>query len=98
MNKGWSLVLIMSTLCNNELVGNLKLWYSPVIYSLFTACNSAAVRTSRTNSPNLPHRPKPDANALGHKSWRSAGGPGRDLSTLMELQLNKVFPVYARWS
>jgi len=32
---------------------------------------------------------------LGNVSWRSAGGLSRDLSTLMELQLNKVsYSVY----
>lgn len=77
----------------NKLVDNLKRLYSSVSYSLFNACDPAAVRSSRTNSPKLPHRPKPDVNTLGNKSWRSAGGPGRDLSTLMELQLNKVFCV-----
>ena len=55
---------------------------------------SAVIRTSRTNSPKLPHRPKGDVYTLGSKNWRPAGGPGRDLSTLMELQLNKVLCVY----
>jgi len=61
---------------------------------LFNLFYLAAVKTSRTNSPKLPHRPKSDVNTLGNKSWRSAGGSGRDLSTLMELQLNKVICVY----
>jgi len=61
-----------------------------VIYSLCYLCDPAATKTSRTDSPKLLHRPKPDVNTLGNKSWRSAGGPGRDHSTLMELQLNKV--------
>jgi len=65
-----------------------------VICSLSDVYGQAAAKTSRTNSPKLSHRPKPDVNTLGNLSWRSAGGPGRDLSTLMELQLNKVLCVY----
>lgn len=62
-----------------------------IIYGLYDVHDAAAVKSSQTNSPKLPHRPKPDVNTLGNLSWRLAGGSGRDLSTLMELQLNKVF-------
>jgi len=86
----------VADLSKNELCRYLEIivQYSTVVNSLFTVCDPAAVRTSRTNSPKLPHRPKPDVNTLGNLSWRSAGGPGRDPSTLMELQLNKVLCVY----
>jgi len=60
----------------------------------FMYCDLVNIRTSRTNSPKLPHRPKPDVNTLGSLSWRSAGGTGRDVSTLMEIHLNKVFDIW----